>query len=181
MSTKQEQKDQFQKAKDKFQKKMSEWSPEELQEHLNALSFDALDREALYLGDFSWDPNNVYYWHTVERNSEIKLAKRFALGYRYATPEDASRAKISLPTKLSEVDGSSIVIADHGDVKAILLKIPKEVKEFNQKTKENLRAKERNRDYKGNEVQVKNVVEGHKDVRQRYEGSISIDDIMNSV
>ena len=158
----------FVKSKDKFQKEMSQWTDEELQEHASNLERfyrAGSTMSSNTLGDFSHDPNYRYHWHTLDGN-DTKMHVRQALGWTFATQEDALAAGIS-PDRLA---GDSVVEMSHNSHRAVLLKIPRELDEFNRRAKEKISKNQKVLDSSGQAVSVTEVEEDKQNVvRNRRE------------
>ena len=169
----------YKERKGKFEKSMDTWTPKELEEHKRRVeSFYKTGTASVnLLGDFSNDPTNVYYWHTVDKNHENKLKRRRDLGWAVASRADIENAEISVSSKYGDIRGETAVIANHGDVKAILLKIPRDLYNFNREMKRNISNKQTGLDIKGDRVAIKEKLEAERIVRHRDEGMISIEDI----
>lgn len=154
-----------------------DWSEEQLREHVEKISkIYASSKNAQKLGNFDWDTENVYYWSTYDGNAR-KLPVRRELGWGFATKEDAARAGL-LDTTISrnEIDGESCVEMSHNSARAVLLKIPKEVYEVNQRIRERVKNNKPIFDADGNSLDVKTSDDGHNIVGKRQESTVQLDD-----
>lgn len=126
---------QFKQGKEQYQKDLSEWTDAELAEHYKELEsyYGRSIRTDNLLGRFD-DPNNVYYWHTIEENNPVKLERRLAIGYSIVQNEEDVGLKRSQDA--SRMGNSSVIKDVKGGDRAVLLKIPKELYELNQRIKQ---------------------------------------------
>jgi hypothetical protein len=106
-------------------------------------------------------------WHAVYEDHAHNLQRRRALGWVYADHEDAQRAGVEVTSAQTDLDGASYVLADHKNVKSILLKIPKEINRLNSEAIRAIRNKESLKDVYGNLTSEK--------VTQRNGSSITIE------
>ncbi len=131
--------------KDSVQEKRAELTEDELAVRRKAISrqLKINSNSSDLLGDVNADPNFVYKWHTITKDSDIKLKRRFDMGYALAPKEDIEKLNIGSSSTYGKVKGSSAVLANHGSHQAVLLRIPKEHAVLNQQIKDEMLAAER--------------------------------------
>lgn len=161
MSKKADPKQEYQKkveeTKKKLDKAISEWTEEDVQEHLiKAASIYHNQNYGRRLGNFSWDTENRYHWHVYDDFNNFKLSRRLKLGWTFARLEDAKRAGLTDESlSATTIDGETCVEMSHKNQRAVLLKIPRQLWEINQRAKQIARENRPLVDADGNPVQIK--------------------------
>lgn len=132
-----------QKVKDK-KAAMANLTEDQLLEHMAKV--ERIYRESKTpnkLGNFDWDTEYDYFWNTYSDNGDAeKLQRRLALGWSFATREDAQKSGLSSQNLSDQtLDGESCVEMSHKNSRAVLLKIPKSIRELNRKVKQRVKEK----------------------------------------
>jgi hypothetical protein len=169
-------KKQIAKTKEKVNEAVANWTEDQLQEHMaKVASIYQNHKNANKLGDFEWDSENVYFWSTYDDNP-AKLPERQALGWGFATREDAKRAGLT-DSLVSETtaDGETCVEMSHKSHRAVLLKIPRELYEMNKKVRERVKQNRPVFDSEGNSVDISSTNTDDKNtVIRRKEQTIEL-------
>ena len=145
----------LQQKKDIYRASMDTWTDEDFDAHYSTLDqvYSTSMHQINYLGDFSKDPNFHYHWHTISDDHEDKYMTRYKLGYRTATLEDLKKSGLERRTSDGSLYGETVVKCNvKGGQEAILLKIPKNLYDLNQRMKYKLRDKQNSVDVHGNSI-----------------------------
>jgi hypothetical protein len=155
----------FKEEQTKFERDVKTWTEEEIEEHTrNVARVYSESFNTNKLGDFSHDKDHVYYWHTLTKGADERLKARKALGYSLASYEDIKGSGLEGQT----IDGETCVTMNHGNANAILLKIPRKLKELNDQIKE--KARSGAYDYQGKKVKQSVSLKGNSIEVFRDEG-----------
>jgi hypothetical protein len=149
--------------KSKIRDKVKDWTPEQVKAHVDRVTkIYSTRRKGELLGNFDWDSENHYYWHTYTRDSQ-KLTDRLAMGYGFATKDDAVNSGLlnDSVSSVSTVDGETCVEMSHKSHRAVLLKIPKELYQLNEVTKYRARNNQASKSYDGQTVQKQEITKGN--------------------
>lgn len=167
--------EQIKKKKEELSKTVSEWSEDDIQAHIERVANVYRNKTvANKLGNFSWDSANRYFWNTYDGNLE-KLSNRLKMGWAFATREDAHRAGLT-DEQLTEgsVEGETCVEMSHKNCKAVLLKIPNELYEMNEKVKERIKQNKPILDADGNDISLDTSEDSQRVVSRRKESMIQL-------
>lgn len=159
-----------------IEKKVSDWTEEDMIKHMSMAADVYRDRKTgNRLGDFSFDPAHRYYWHVEDGNPD-KLRFRRKLGWGFATRADAEKAGL-IDDRVSDqtVDGHTCVEMSHKSDRAVLLKIPVELYNMNERVKERLKQNRPVLDSEGKEAGITKVHESDtKTVGKRVEQMLTM-------
>lgn len=166
-----------QKVKDK-KAAMANLTEEQLLEHMAKV--EHIYRQSKLpnkLGNFDWDTEYDYYWNTYEDNGDAeKLQRRLSLGWCFATREDAVKSGLSSKNLSDQtLDGESCVEMSHKSSRAVLLKIPKSLRELNRKVKQRVQQNSTLIDVDGNMSTKTEKIVGNTVVEHVKEHTIKLE------
>jgi len=144
---------QFTQNKEKYEKDLTNWTDEELAEHYKELEtyYGRSIRTDNLMGRFN-DKNHIYYWHNIDENNPALLEKRLAIGYSMVHADDAPGMKRSQDA--SRLGNSTVIQDVKNGVKAVLLRIPTNLYDLNQKVKQLQSNKKALFDHNGNPLKI---------------------------
>ncbi len=161
--------------KEQLKEVVAKLSPSQLKAHYAKVEkLYKLRKTPSLLGDFSFDKENVYYWNTYDDNPR-KLPERQALGWGFATREEARKAGLGNRLTDQTLDGETCVEMSHQSHRAVLLKIPKELYDINREIKERIKQNRPVLDADGNLFKSKTTEDLDRVVHRRTEQEVNLD------